>query len=361
MAKRSMARLCAPIGVSLPLIGLLIVAGTPVASAQSLFANNPNVRIDLSVLDELGPPTSLPSLLSPEIPRSVEGYNPSTMTATTGPGGYKPLSKAASAGTARLKPPSVSQGSKPVKQAKAKKSSDEIGDVAAQLAKAPPAAPKISPIVPVSRETAPEPPAMPAKVEAPKLPVASETPPAPPAMPTSQPMSIKPQAPEPPKAAQAPAAPPAPPPVAQLTAPEAPPIEPKAAKPTPIRTEAPRRPTETASLPDSSAPIEGGESLMQIVFGDGATKIPDSVLAELKGVVNRLNKDEESRLQLLAYAEGTDANASKARRLSLSRALAVRSYLIDQGVRSTRIDVRALGNKAPSGPSERVDVVLLKK
>ncbi|MBF0167235.1 MAG: OmpA family protein [Alphaproteobacteria bacterium] len=115
-------------------------------------------------------------------------------------------------------------------------------------------------------------------------------------------------------------------------------------------------------MPEASAPsvMEGGETLMQIVFADGATRIPDSNLVDLKALAGRMSKDDEMRLQLLAYAEGTDANASKARRLSLSRALSVRSYLIDQGVRSTRIDVRALGNKAGSGPSERVDVMLLR-
>jgi len=45
------------------------------------------------------------------------------------------------------------------------------------------------------------------------------------------------------------------------------------------------------------------------------------------------------------------------RRLSLSRALAVRAFLIDQGVRSTRLDVRALGDKTGDGPADRVDIV----
>jgi len=36
----------------------------------------------------------------------------------------------------------------------------------------------------------------------------------------------------------------------------------------------------------------------------------------------------------------------------------VRSFFIDQGLRSTRIDVRALGNRTEDGPSERVDVIL---
>jgi outer membrane protein OmpA-like peptidoglycan-associated protein len=357
MAKSKVTKLCASLGAVLPLAALLIAAASPNASAQTLFANNPNVRVDLSVLDELGPPTSLPNLLSPEIPRSVEGYTPSPLTATTGQGGYRPLSKAASGGTSRLKPPAQqaaysAPAVKPVKQSiRAKKAKEETSEAPVKLAKTPPALPAISPIVPVTREATPEPvapPPAPAKVEAPSLPVASDSPPAAPAIPTTQPMSIKPQAPLPQV-------------TAALPPPEPPPIESKAAPLAPPKAEAPRRPTETASLPDSSAPIEGGESLMQIVFGDGATKIPDSALGSLKGVIARLSKDEESRLQLLAYAEGSDANASKARRLSLSRALAVRSYLIDQGVRSTRIDVRALGNKAPAGPSERVDVVLLKK
>jgi outer membrane protein OmpA-like peptidoglycan-associated protein len=43
--------------------------------------------------------------------------------------------------------------------------------------------------------------------------------------------------------------------------------------------------------------------------------------------------------------------------LSLSRALAVRAFLIEQGVRSTRMDVRALGDKVPDGPVDRVDVL----
>jgi hypothetical protein len=64
------------------------------------------------------------------------------------------------------------------------------------------------------------------------------------------------------------------------------------------------------------------------------------------------------RLQLLAYSGGGSQTPSQARRLSLSRALTVRSQLIKQGIRSTRIDVRALGNKSEGGPPDRVDIVV---
>jgi outer membrane protein OmpA-like peptidoglycan-associated protein len=61
---------------------------------------------------------------------------------------------------------------------------------------------------------------------------------------------------------------------------------------------------------------------------------------------------------LQAFADGTADTASQARRLSLSRALSIRSYLIEQGLVSTRMDVRALGNRFESGPPDRVDVVI---
>ena len=69
--------------------------------------------------------------------------------------------------------------------------------------------------------------------------------------------------------------------------------------------------------------------------------------------------DEKLRIQLLAYASGTAETASQSRRISLSRALAIRGYLIDQGVRSARMDVRALGYRSEEGPSDRVDVLLV--
>lgn len=74
-----------------------------------------------------------------------------------------------------------------------------------------------------------------------------------------------------------------------------------------------------------------------------------------------MTADAKLRLQLLAYANGSSQSASQSRRLSLSRALAARSYLIGQGVPSTRIDVRALGNKTEGGPPNRIDIIVSKR
>jgi hypothetical protein len=39
----------------------------------------------------------------------------------------------------------------------------------------------------------------------------------------------------------------------------------------------------------------------------------------------------------------------------------VRSYLMDKGIRSTRMDVRALGNQSDGAAADRVDVTVVKR
>ncbi|NVJ93262.1 MAG: OmpA family protein [Methylocystaceae bacterium] len=106
----------------------------------------------------------------------------------------------------------------------------------------------------------------------------------------------------------------------------------------------------TASLPPQD------EASVRISFQSGQSKMPSSAETNLKKLADTLRSQPDDRVQLLAYAGGESLTASKARRLSLSRALAVRSYLIGEGVKSTRIDVRALGNKTTEEPFDRVDV-----
>jgi outer membrane protein OmpA-like peptidoglycan-associated protein len=112
---------------------------------------------------------------------------------------------------------------------------------------------------------------------------------------------------------------------------------------------------QQASLPPGTAPAETGKKL-RVSFAPDKTKLPASakqplivLAASLKGTINQ-------RLQLMAYAGGPSLSSSLARRMSLSRALAIRSFLIENGVRSTRIDVRALGNKTTEEPLNRVDL-----
>ncbi|WP_155957754.1 OmpA family protein [Fodinicurvata sediminis] len=114
--------------------------------------------------------------------------------------------------------------------------------------------------------------------------------------------------------------------------------------------------TQQASLPDAADTGEVSEKTIE--FTSESADLSENARSQLRQLAAQLSERSSMRVQLLAYAEGSNEDASQARRLSLSRALAVRAYLLDHGIRSTRIDVRALGHNAPgSGPVNRVDIV----
>ena len=156
------------------------------------------------------------------------------------------------------------------------------------------------------------------------------------------------------KVAMAPVAPPPPPPIKAAP-------KPKIAKAAAVKAPE-KKPVAKpeASLPPTTGPLAPGQ-VMKVVFNAGATKLPASVRDGLKAVAAKMKGQNKLRMQLMAYAGGDGLSASRARRISLSRALAVRSYLIESGVRSTRIDVRALGNKTSAAPVNRVDVMVVER
>lgn len=113
--------------------------------------------------------------------------------------------------------------------------------------------------------------------------------------------------------------------------------------------------TETASTTTGPTTLEPGRA-MEVVFEGIDDDLSGNAMGDLDAIAATISANEDLRIQLMAYAGGADLSSSKARRLSLKRALTVRSYFIEQGVRSTRIDVRALGDKTDEEPINRVDV-----
>ena len=136
---------------------------------------------------------------------------------------------------------------------------------------------------------------------------------------------------------------------------KSPPTAPKAAKIVPVS-------KTSGSKADASNIEELKPGLaLRIPFEKMETRIPRGEKSKLVTLADAVRDKKDFRLQLLAYAGGQDLSSSKTRRMSLSRALAVRSYLIVNGVRSTQIDVRALGSKTNEEPMNRVDLNLAKR
>ena len=102
-------------------------------------------------------------------------------------------------------------------------------------------------------------------------------------------------------------------------------------------------------------------SEVQVLFSQDEAALSGPAKLALESVAQTMLANESSEVQLFAYAGQTNIDATQARRLSLSRAMAVRAYLIGKGVRPARMQVRALGNKTTGGSPDRVDIVPAKR
>jgi outer membrane protein OmpA-like peptidoglycan-associated protein len=129
---------------------------------------------------------------------------------------------------------------------------------------------------------------------------------------------------------------------------------------------APAKPQQqaTAAPPPSSAKPSsetGKVRNIHINFPPGTAEPSADVAAALQSLAGDITNElqtKSTRLLLQAFAGTPGDKSSEARRLSLKRALAVRQLLIDSGVPSDRIDVRAMGGITDGGKPDRVDVML---
>ncbi|ANC91005.1 hypothetical protein A6A40_03295 [Azospirillum humicireducens] len=164
------------------------------------------------------------------------------------------------------------------------------------------------------------------------------------------------EAPPPPEMTEGPAQPvanrPAAPSAPAVTAAPAPTVPPAA----PRTDTAALPPPSEAAPPEASLPPSG---VLSLVFPADVTNLPDTADATVDRIVERLRASDTARLQLRSYASGTADTAREARQRSLARALALRERLTAFGIRSSRVDVRALGLDEAGGTPDRIDVVFL--
>lgn len=115
----------------------------------------------------------------------------------------------------------------------------------------------------------------------------------------------------------------------------------------------------TAAATPAALETPGSEHAGRILFEGESTNLSKAAEQKLAGLAKAIAAaDGKVELQAFAGPAGAD-QARAARRLAFWRAIAVRSFLIESGVRSARIDLRPLGLPNDQGPSERVDIVLL--
>lgn len=180
-------------------------------------------------------------------------------------------------------------------------------------------------------------------------PTPSEPRPAPQPAPEPSPVA---SAPEPasaePASAPQPIAPPAP-----IAAPTVP-VEQLAPVATPADNQPAAEETRTAALPPS------GDIAYRLRFAPESDTILPETMEELEFVAAELMRHSD-RIEIQAYGGEPGDTSSPARRLSLKRGLAIRNFLIGEGVLTSRISVHAFGGVRDTGPRDRVDLKLSRR
>lgn len=163
-------------------------------------------------------------------------------------------------------------------------------------------------------------------------------------------------------AAVSPAVVPAPPPPAtQPAAPPAPPDVPVAIVSKPVTDETfPVEITGTPYDPNATRtpvdPTAGFAILSRVRFSRTGSTLSPQAHSALDALAARLLSSSE-RVRLAAFSGKIGGDSSEARRLSLTRALAIRTYLVSKGVPVERVDVLAFGGPT-QGVTDRVDVLV---
>jgi len=174
-------------------------------------------------------------------------------------------------------------------------------------------------------------------------PSAAAVPPAPQSKVALAPTTPPPAPARPPPAATIPAAPPPEVALAPLV-----PATPSAVRPAP--------PPVAANAASAPAPTASG---LTITFGSDQSDLSTASDAAIQKLARAAPNSDTTSFNVLAYAHGDSQDPSTARRLSLSRALAIRSALMAAGVPSTRVYIRALGDQGGKGPPDRADITVM--
>ena len=116
-------------------------------------------------------------------------------------------------------------------------------------------------------------------------------------------------------------------------------------------------PPEQLAVKDRSSLTHGDHFEVTLPFPPAETALSaEHIQITLRQILIRLQKYEDARLEVIAYASSPEAQESFARRTSLKRALAIQDLLASKGINPRQIYLRPLGR----AKSESKDYVQLR-
>ena len=104
-------------------------------------------------------------------------------------------------------------------------------------------------------------------------------------------------------------------------------------------------------------------TLATIIFQPGDTALPSDpkIKESLSNIAKNYKNTKKGHLSIISYAGNNSAQMDSARRISLHRAIAVRKELIDNGVESIYINVRAMGGTKLDNSFDNQDIIIIKE
>ena len=113
-------------------------------------------------------------------------------------------------------------------------------------------------------------------------------------------------------------------------------------------------------FPPSTSKAESPQPDLQILFHGETADLPAGSQATLNLLIEQIKRGNISLITIHAFAALADRPSWAAQRLALTRALAVRDYLVQKAVPTRQIILKPIGNIC-AAPCQRVDIFLTKK
>ncbi len=122
-------------------------------------------------------------------------------------------------------------------------------------------------------------------------------------------------------------------------------------------------PTLAVPIPPPPAPGEAvkpeGKLLLRLTYKPEAIDMPPQEKTRLSTIAKQLLADKKGHIAIVSYATSQENQAGSDRRISLQRAVALRNELMQEGLDSQGINVKAMGNNAPDGAKDHVDIFMM--
>ena len=111
---------------------------------------------------------------------------------------------------------------------------------------------------------------------------------------------------------------------------------------------------KTNKIPEIKPEVD--KQTQTLMFEKEETNLPNTAAPVLEKISKQVSENQD-RVQIIAYADA--ASNGRARRISLGRALSIRTKLMELGVPNNRIEVRALGLPTDDAPADRVELKII--